>query len=128
VALTAPVVVATLVPPDDAQPYWHIESGTLAARWRAKDILGQLRRVNDPLSKQPLCTDNQFYPNVKAEICKYADISSGVQTQPNIPCDALSLALRFKATQVKLGGLVEVGPPDVLCPPATDPANDSCDP
>jgi hypothetical protein len=128
IELTAPVLVGTLVPPGGGQPYWHIEDGTLAARWKVQDLLGQLRRVNDPLTKKPLCTDNQFYPNIKAEICKFADIPSGVQVQPNVPCDALSIALKFKATQAKVGKLIDVGPPEVLCPPETDPGNDTCDP
>jgi hypothetical protein len=34
IALTAPVLVGTLVPPGGGQPYWHIEDGTRSWRWR----------------------------------------------------------------------------------------------
>ncbi|MCS6900505.1 MAG: hypothetical protein RMJ98_12580 [Myxococcales bacterium] len=128
VNLTAPIMTATLIPPRENQPFWQVEDATMAARWRVQDLLGQLRRVNDPLSQKPLCTNNPFYPNIKAEICKFADISSGVQAQPNIPCDAISVALKFKATQCKLGKLIEVTPSDGLCSPETDPGKDSCGP
>ncbi|MCU0659227.1 MAG: hypothetical protein MUF64_29405 [Polyangiaceae bacterium] len=126
VALTAPIMVATLQKPTEARPFWSVDSGTVAARWDSRDVLKLLGRYQDPLAKEPLCTDNPFYGNIKAEICKFADIPLGVQVQPNVPCSALSIALRFTATEAKLGPINPAEVPPQQCPPETDPAQDSC--
>lgn len=127
ITLTAPLMVATLIPPTENKNFWSIDSGTVAARWDTKDIFKLFRRFNDPVSKQPLCTDNPFYVNIKSEICKYADIPLGVQVQPNVPCSALSIALRFTAAQIGIGSLIDTQAPENNCGKDNDPANDSCD-
>lgn len=127
ITMTAPVLIGTLIPPDANSNYWRIDDGMLAARWDAKNILALLGRRTDPFTKKPLCTDSQIYTNIKAMVCQFADISLGVQAQPNVPCNALSLAMKLTAVESKIGEHLDVVIPQNLCPPETDPAKDSCD-
>ena len=105
---------------------WAITDGTLAARWKLVKILTQFSNTNDPIYKAPICTDNLIYPSIKAKVCGYADIYSGVGTLTT-PCDSLSIAMKFRAAPARLGPVVVSQTSDPRCAPEVDPANDSCD-
>ncbi len=104
---------------------WVLEDGLVAGRWPLQNILSQISRTRDPVFDLPICTDSPVYPQIKKQICSFADVCSGVGT-PTTPCDAVSAGLRFSTAPAKLGPIVETGPPNVYCAPEVDPAQDCC--
>ncbi len=128
--LTAPLLVATLRAPDTTSPLWRIESGTIAARWPTKTLFSQIGRFKDPFggTDKPICRNSVSYAGIKSSICAAADISSSVlDIQPNIPCSALSMALRVQAVQAKVGPTVATASKPILCDQGQSPEGDDCD-
>jgi hypothetical protein len=103
---------------------WGLEEGLLASRWKIDTILAQISRIS--LLGLPLCTNHPAYAGIKAQICAYADIYSGVGG-PTTPCDSISTGMRFETAPATFGEIVVDAAQPSPCEPALDPGNDSCD-
>ena len=102
---------------------WELQEGLLASRWKTASILGQLGRV--VILGMSVCTDHPTYEGLKSQICSYSDIYSGVGT-PTTPCDSISAGMAFEAKPAKLGPVLPQASEPTNCPPAVDPAGDTC--
>lgn len=123
VALTGAVMVAKL---ETFLGRWRITDGTLSGRWRDKDFFEYFSTFRAALEQPTQCTDSIFYPQLKKTFCNYADVSSSIGDVTGA-CSAMSIATRFTAQVAELGAIQVVVPtPPSTCPPATNPATDSC--
>jgi len=103
---------------------WFVDDGTLAGRWASRDAFVAVSSLG---SGGTLCTDDTLYQTLKQAVCDAQDITSQI-SGPTAPCNAVSFGMAFSAEPAQLG-FVYVPEPgnDTMCPPATDPANDTCD-
>ncbi len=98
----------------------------LAARWPLAEVFHSFSTYRDN-NGNPICTDNGLaYSTAKSAICSDADILVDGTQPKSAPCDALSIGLGFTAEPAILGPIADAGAGTPGCPPATDPANDSC--
>lgn len=103
---------------------WVIRDGLLVGRWALTEVFRTLSSLAS--GGEQICTDHILYPLVKNAVCKFPDIASSLGG-PTTPCDAISFGMAFEADPAELGIVyIPAGVPTV-CPPETDPANDSCD-
>jgi len=123
IRLTAGTIMATI---GQENGQWKLTSGVIAARWTLADVFNTLSSAN--LNGQIFCNNpTQFiYGQFKQEICKYADILSGIGGATE-PCDSLSFGLGFTADPAQLGAVFTPMVDPSTCPPGEDPALDSCD-
>jgi hypothetical protein len=114
---------------------WELKDGTIVGRWRTKDLFGQVKYFPNPYVQQradagpgkyQMCTNLDSYELVHQLICQAADIYSGPET-PDPACDAISVAIGFRAVQAKLGGFGNLEPLENECTSRYDPMRDSCD-
>lgn len=103
---------------------WAMSDGLLAGITKVGDVLGTLPSTNDPLLKQPICTDNLIYPGIKSMICDYPDMT--LLGTPAAACDHLSFAAGVSGTPAKLGVVVDNPPKPSPCAPGKNPKDDSC--
>ena len=123
VALTGAVIVAKI---ESLLGRWRITQGTLSGRWRDKDFFEYFSTFRAALEQPTQCTDSVFYPQIKSTFCNYADVSGSIGDVTGA-CSAMSIATRFTAQVAGLGAIQQVVPtPPSTCPPATNPATDSC--
>jgi hypothetical protein len=123
VHLTAGVLTAHLV---QINGQWHLQNGTLAARWALTDVFKAIGSYRDNNGK-PICTDQiASYTLAKQAICQDADILVDGTQPKSAPCDALSVGIGFTADPAVLGTVVDAGALTPGCPAATDPSNDMC--
>jgi hypothetical protein len=107
---------------------WALKSGIISARWALADVFKSLSSYRDNNGK-PICTDSGYsYSVAKSTICNDADILVDGTQPKSAPCDALSIGLGFTADPAVIGPIADAGAVTDGCPPATDPANDSCGP
>jgi hypothetical protein len=118
---TDPFLTAKLV---DKGGSWELQDGLVAGVWRLDDIFAQLGFL--AIASVPMCVGSPFYGSLKEKICRNADIYHARGT-PTTPCDGLSIGMSFSGEAARLGEVLVVGGDPKLCPPTTDPANDSCD-
>ena len=104
---------------------FRVEEGQLAGRWATGKLLTSLQALHDPFDqKQYLCNTDPAYQNVKAAICKGADVTTDLKTDgTNTPCDALSIAIGFTASPAHLGSAHEH---IVTAPPCGATYHDDC--
>jgi hypothetical protein len=103
---------------------WAMSDGLLSGVTKVGDVLGTLPSTNDPLLKQPICTDNLIYPGIKNMICEYPDMT--LLGTPAASCDHLSFGAGLTAVPAKLGSVVDKPPKPSPCAAGKDPKNDSC--
>jgi hypothetical protein len=103
---------------------WNLDDGVLAGITKVSDVLGLLPLLDDPITNQPICTDNLAYAGAKALICDSPDMS--IIGTPAKTCDYVSLGVGVRATPAKLGPASIISPPTSPCAAGKDPANDSC--
>lgn len=107
---------------------WRLIQGTLAARIGLQGFFQSLSAYRDNMGN-PLCTDSGFlYSTAKTSVCNDADIPLSATEPSSATCDALSFGMGFTADPALRGPAVPAPTPTPGCPPATDPANDSCGP
>jgi hypothetical protein len=113
--LTGSVITAKLVPERGS---YKIEKGQIAGRWAVRKLLAALAALFDPSRPgEHICPGTQSYDDVKALICRGADIlGDPLKSDPATPCDALSIGFGFTAYPAKIGPVVQApaGPPN--CP------------
>ncbi len=103
---------------------WYLDDGVLAGRWAARDAFLAVSGLG---SGGTLCTDDSLYQTLKQAVCDAQDITSQI-SGPTAPCDAVSFGMGFNAEPAQLGFVYVPAPSnDPVCPPNTDPANDTCD-
>jgi len=103
VVFTEAVITGKIVPRGTT---WGIEGGVIAGRWPTANALSGIANLQDPFLGGPLCKSALTYKTVKQKICGSADIPSNkARDRGALPCDALSLAIRFGAEPAVLGGV-----------------------
>jgi hypothetical protein len=123
--VTGGVLTGTLV---GAGATWRIADGVLAARWSDHDIFAALSTYRDS-NGLPYCAGAPIiWDNAKGLICAALDIQAADQGVKSLPCDALSMGIGFHAESAFIGAAIKPPTPTPGCPPATDPANESCFP
>lgn len=120
IKLTAGFITGRIV--EDAG-VMRIEDGVFTGRWKASDMF--LAFAAGLTEGSSLCTNDPVYVLVRNAICAARDIA-GTLGGPTTPCDAVSLALSFKAHSAKLGAVIEAPVPSTMCPPDKSPEFDSC--
>lgn len=120
--LTSSTVMGDLVQVDGQ---WRLDNALVAGRWPVRDIFDGLSLAK--LNGEPICKSdtNVFYGGVKDAICANRDLPT--QLGPVVPCDALSYAFAFTASEARLGNVVESTELVPGCTPETDPATDACE-
>jgi hypothetical protein len=111
----------------DAGGPWRLEDGSLAGVAKVGEVLAVLALTNDPIFKQPLCTNNPMYEGVKTLICERSDMTL-LDINPNAPCDYLSLGIGMRGAAARLGEIHVKPQAPSPCADAVDPAKDSCQP
>ncbi len=99
--------------------YWALEEGTLGGLWALAEVFETLSAI-----RPPLCTDDFVYGIFKDRLCEYVDGRAG-PPGPGL-CDSISFGLWFEADAITFGPLEDPSGDTPGCPPATDPASDSC--
>ncbi|MGZ3421223.1 MAG: hypothetical protein ACXVEE_25330 [Polyangiales bacterium] len=92
-----------------------IEGGIIAGRWPTANVLSGIANLADPFLGGPLCKSVLTYKTVKQKVCAAADIPSNkARDRGTLPCDALSLGIRFTAEPAVFGGvfskMLDAGP------------------
>lgn len=103
----------------------RVVAGVLGGLVRSDELFRKMPQMTNVFGVPTLCTNDPTYPRVKAYFCRFIDSLHDGHHDPDAPCDAISMGMRFGATIVKPGPLR----PDPLhdkCPAEQDPANDSC--
>jgi len=103
---------------------WQLQDGVLAGITKVTDVLGLLPMLDDPITNQPICTDNLAYAGAKALICDSPDMS--VIGTPAKTCDYVSLGVGVRGAPAKLGSVRLMSPATSPCAAGKDPSNDSC--
>lgn len=104
---------------------YALESGTIAGRWTAANILRAIGPLPDPFRPgSPICAPGLplTYNYAKTTICSAADLSQNPERDKDrgADCDALSFGMRFASEPATLGGVRARPPLDAGCPPSTD--------
>lgn len=94
---------------------WVLEDGLITGRTKAVDVLASLERIGVCPGTDPH-TDASFFA------ASALDVLSSGQTQPDVPCDSLSLALTLTAAEADVGEIVSFPLPDDC---ASEPAEPS---
>jgi hypothetical protein len=125
ITLSGAVLTGKLV---ESNGSWRLIQATLAARIHLSDFFQAISTYRDNTGT-PLCTDGGFiYSSLKTQVCNSADVLAD-PTQPiSTTCDSISFGMGFTANAALLGPIVMPPALTAGCPPATDPANDSCSP
>jgi hypothetical protein len=120
--LTGSVVTARLVPDGNT---FRLEQADLAGRWATSKLLRAVSALHDPVNPgEYVCPGSQTYQNIKALICRAADIvADSKQTDMTQSCDALSIGIGFIAGPAKLGPVQPRQPTISTCP---DSGPDDC--
>jgi hypothetical protein len=108
---------------------YQLRDCTLAAKWRADEILQQLSHFPDPLieSEHELCTKSGSYLAFKQAICSLVDTRGTGDIGPTTECDALSMGVRFQTEPGILGNLVKLKTKGELCTPEKgETSKDTC--
>lgn len=103
---------------------WKLEDGVLAGITKVSDVLGLLPTVDDPITQQPICTDNLVYAGAKSLICDSPDMS--IIGTPAKSCDYVSIGIGMRADPVKLGPVSLKKAPVSPCAAGKDPSQDTC--
>lgn len=87
-----------------------LSEGRATGRWPTRGFLTGLQTVSDPITPGAyLCGDSGVYQSLKEQICAAADISaSPIRDNSNSPCDAISIAVGWRAEQALLSGVVAI--------------------
>jgi hypothetical protein len=102
----------------------EMKDGNLAGVWRAQQVFAGMAPF---FEKNGRCSDSQIYQDIKQLVCNALDVSSAGVPLPTEPCDSLSFGMAFTAKPVKPpAGTANASVPPNICPPATDPRNDTC--
>jgi hypothetical protein len=121
------VLSVDIVPNVLPKPY-ELSNGLLTGRVTRHDVFGVIPVMTNLLSGQYICTDNPLYPRIRNWLCSFPDLTS-MSTDGALPnCDMFSVGLAFQTALAVVGTTVEEPPLPTLCPPETDPANETCDP
>jgi len=116
-----------ILPNAMSKPY-EVRNGLVTGRATRRDVFANIPVMTTVLSGQPICTDNAVYAGFRNWVCTFPDLTSK-STDGALPsCDMFSLGLAFVPALAVLGTTVEVPPFPKLCPPETDPSNETCDP
>lgn len=102
------VVVAPLQ--QDADGRWSTEGGILAGTWPVDGVFRSLGSL-DAVTPLDLCGSE--LRSIQSTVCGAADLATHSRTAD--PCDAVSLAIAFKAEEATFGNTVTL-PPTTSCP------------
>lgn len=117
IRLTDSYLVANVVP--DGEGSFILREGELSGRWGVKDALLAAREVELTPQIGKLCKNPDLMPSVRTEICNAVDIASRrTDDGKQLPCDAVSLSLRFEGAKGSLGKIY-VEPMLYDCPDAS---------
>jgi hypothetical protein len=100
----------------NADTTWGIEDGVIAGWAKGDDLVEGFERLGFCEGKDDL------YPFMKTLVGNNLDISSTGNRDPEVPCDAISLGIPFKARQASVGGLVDTPFPE-RCAPNVPPGS-----
>ncbi len=104
---------------------WSLKAGVMAGRMPSFALLGLLPPMINKILKVPVCTDSEVYSATKTMLCGYVDILRSGTPNPESECDAASIGIGMTAGPGVIGGVAVRNDP-ALCPPATDPRQDTC--
>jgi hypothetical protein len=119
--LDIPFVGAVIVAQLTQGPGGYRLAGEIAGRWPADRLLAAAGAIRDPVTKTSLCNNAQSYNLFKRSVCTSVDLAvMPSRDRTGAPCEAMSEAIRFTASQAKVGKvrLVVQEPSD--CPGFTD--------
>ena len=87
-----------------------LSEGRATGRWPTRGFLTGLQTISDPITSGGyLCGDSGVYQSIKEQICGAADISaSPLRDNQNSPCDAISIAVGWRAEQAQLSGVFAI--------------------
>lgn len=95
---------------------WVLEDGLITGRTKAVDLLASLERIG-------VCPGTDAHEDASFFAGAALDVLSSGETQPDVPCDSLSLALTLTAAEADVG-VVESSPlPDDCRPEPDEPAD-----
>jgi len=103
---------------------YALRDAVMTGRVAVPDLFAAVSTVH--LDGGSLCRNDPAYGMARAALCNRRDLTV-TALAPTMPCDAISWGLAFEAEPARLGTIVAAAVPDSGCPPATDPAYDSCD-
>jgi hypothetical protein len=112
--LAGSIVTAKIAPIGKS---YGLEDGQIAGRWPTTKLLTGLAALPDPLTPgRFLCADDPTYVDLKKNICASRDIVTDPKLdRREVDCDALSVALGFRATPALLGEVWQKGSPPPHC-------------
>ncbi len=113
IRLNSAVVTAKIA--KDRDQTWQATDGIIAGRVKQSDLIDGFRLIG-------VCENESAYDFMLEQIGENLDVLSNGNNDPKKPCDAMSLAVGFTATQATPGGAVAVEPL-TECPFGTDPAD-----
>lgn len=93
---------------------WVLEDGLITGRTKVVDLLSSLARIG-------MCPGSDAHMDATFFAGSAVDVLSSGETQPDVPCDSLSLALRLTAAQAEVGAIESFPLPDDCQAPPADP-------
>lgn len=103
--------VVCTIEPSELPGGYRLKDCTLAAKWKADDLVKQLSHFPDPLRPNeavPLCTKSSSYPAFKQAICSLVDTYSTGDIGPTTECESISMGVLFQTAPALLGSVVQV--------------------
>jgi hypothetical protein len=93
---------------------WALEDGLITGRTKAVDLVNSLERIG-------VCPGSAAHDDATFFAGSAVDVLSSGETQPDVPCDSLSLALTLTAAQAEVGAIESFPLPDDCAAPPADP-------
>jgi hypothetical protein len=121
-------VVLTATTVRDAFGVWTLEEGIVAGRAPVNDLIRVIPEIAAKNFDATLCTDNTLnYEPVKSFICTVGDLPASADAPATDLCSHASIGVAFETRPASLGPTVPTPQRTIVCPPETDPANDTCE-
>ncbi len=96
------VVLTARLARDDAGARRRFEDGVIAGKWEVAEALRDIRNFAfDPEEQLPLCTQPKFDAQFRATVCPARDIQTGIDSDAQAPCNAISLGIGFSGQETK---------------------------
>ena len=93
----------------------HLENGTIAGVVKESDMFALLPRFTAQLIGAPVCQTEAYYKEIKSFYCKFVDIRTSGNADPNTACDGDSFGVSFDTKAAVLGPAIDDSMPE-LCP------------
>lgn len=86
----------------------RLEDVVVGGRWSVVDLLRTAENVG-------VCMGTSEYSVLRSQLESFADVSSEVDADPGVECDAVSIGVGFTGYRLQLGGVAEGRPVESTC-------------